>query len=385
MNDGVVEALAGLCREFDGLLPVVRCVPGAEVIEVQRVLEGLSRKVLAAQAELDAAAADSGVCAEHGYGTVRSLLLEAHRLLPREVTAREARREQLATRRRLAGEVLAPRLPETARALGEGAVGAAHVETITQVMRGVSATLDPDTCAVVEEQVVGFARQYGPRETQVLAAELVARLDPDGPEPTEADTAPRPDNTLYLGTSRRGRLTLRGEFDTTGAAALRGVIDALAEPAPPVEGVRDERCLAARQGDALVEAANQVLGFGELPDCGGARPQITITVSLDDLERRVRGGMLDHGTRLHPETARMIACDAGVVPVVLRGATTPLNLGRSRRTLNSALRRALVVRSGGCCEMPGCTTPASFCDGHPVFTPPALIDPERRPRPSRGP
>ncbi len=120
----------------------------------------------------------------------------------------------------------------------------------------------------------------------------------------------------------------------------------------------------------------------------------------------------------------MFACDAGVVPVVLGIPSQPLDVGRSRRTLNTALRRALVVRAGGCCEMPGCDRPASWCEGHhlihwahggatalgnllllcrrhhvlvhrpgwgihldayghPVFTPPTLIDPHRTPRPSR--
>jgi hypothetical protein len=99
-----------LSREFDGLLPVVRAVGGGELLGAQRVLEALSRKVLAAQAELDAAAAEGGVCAEHGYGSVRAMVADVHRLGPREATAREARREQLASRRSLTGEVLRPLL-----------------------------------------------------------------------------------------------------------------------------------------------------------------------------------------------------------------------------------------------------------------------------------
>jgi hypothetical protein len=110
MNGSVVDTLVGLSREFDGLLPVVRAVDGGELLGAQRVLEALSRKVLAAQAELDAAAAEGGVCAEHGYGSVRAMVADVHRLGPREATAREARREQLASRRSLTGEVLRPLL-----------------------------------------------------------------------------------------------------------------------------------------------------------------------------------------------------------------------------------------------------------------------------------
>lgn len=257
----------------------------------------------------------------------------------------------------------------------------------------------------------------------MLAARLVDQLDPDGDEPVD-DEPPRPENTLFLGRSRRGRMKLTGEFDAEGEAAIRARLDALSKPHPPIDGVRDERCLADRRGEALVDAAHQVLGFGDLSDCGGERPQVTLTVGMDELEHRLRGALLDYGNQLHPETARMLACDAAVVPVVLKGISQVLDLGRSRRSLNSALRRALVVRADGHCEMPGCDRPASFCqghhlihwidggptalhnlillctrhhtlvhrpgweihldaDGHPVFTPPALIDPARTPRHSR--
>ncbi|MCA1675994.1 MAG: HNH endonuclease, partial [Actinobacteria bacterium] len=364
MNGTLIDALAGLSREMDELLPNLRDVVCAELLDAQRGLETLSRKVLAAQVELDAAVEDTRVGGEHGYTSVRSMLAEVHRLTPREATAREQRREQLATRRSLTGEVLPPRFPETARALGEGAIGPAHAEVIAAVMKALPERFDPDTCAVVEEQVAGFARVYSPRETGVLARQLVARLDPDGSEPADPDEAPRPANTLIFGRSRRGKLKLTGEFDAAGEASIRAMIDALAKPSPVIEGIPDERSLPARQGDALVDAAHQVLGFGNLPDCGGERPHVTVMMDLDDLLHSLRGALLDIGQTLHPETARMLACDAAVVPVVLGGQSQPLDLGRSRRTLNSALRRALVVRAGGCCEMPGCDRPASWCEGH---------------------
>ncbi|MDQ4021349.1 MAG: DUF222 domain-containing protein, partial [Actinomycetota bacterium] len=165
MNGALIDALAGLSREMDELLPNLRDLVCAELLDAQRGLETLSRKVLAAQVELDAAVEDTRVGGEHGYTSVRSILAEVHRLTPREATAREQRREQLATRRSLTGEVLPPRFPETARALSDGAIGPAHAEVIAAVMKALPERFDPDTCAVVEEQVAGFARVYSPRET----------------------------------------------------------------------------------------------------------------------------------------------------------------------------------------------------------------------------
>lgn len=65
--------------------------------------EQQSRVVVAAQAELDAAVADAGAWSEQGYGPVRVMLADVHRLGPREATAREQRRERLAGRRSLFG------------------------------------------------------------------------------------------------------------------------------------------------------------------------------------------------------------------------------------------------------------------------------------------
>ena len=63
------------------------------------------------------------------------------------------------------------------------------------------------------------------------------------------------------------------------------------------------------------------------------------------------------------ETARRLACDASVSTVTVDAAGTPLDVGRTRRTIPSALRRALVVRDRGC-RFPGCDRPPEWTDGH---------------------
>ncbi|MGI9064125.1 MAG: DUF222 domain-containing protein, partial [Pseudonocardiaceae bacterium] len=134
MNGALTDILGALSRGAAGLLPLVL---DGELLEAQRALETLSRTVLAAQVELDAALDEAGTHSQHGYSSLRSMLIELHRLTPRDATAREQRRDQLCERRSLSGEVLPPRLPETARALAAGAIGAGHVEVIAHVMRTI--------------------------------------------------------------------------------------------------------------------------------------------------------------------------------------------------------------------------------------------------------
>ncbi|WP_430502458.1 DUF222 domain-containing protein [Micromonospora trifolii] len=59
-------------------------------------------------------------------------------------------------------------------------------------------------------------------------------------------------------------------------------------------------------------------------------------------------GTLDTGLHLTPAAVRRLACDATILPAVLSGAGQPLDLGRQRRLITGPLRRALVLRDGGC-------------------------------------
>jgi 5-methylcytosine-specific restriction protein A len=64
--------------------------------------------------------------------------------------------------------------------------------------------------------------------------------------------------------------------------------------------------------------------------------------------------------------ARRIACDAAVTTVTVDGKGTPLDVGRTTRTIPPALRRAVVVRDGGC-RFPGCDRPPEWTDCHHIL------------------
>ena len=62
---------------------------------------------------------------------------------------------------------------------------------------------------------------------------------------------------------------------------------------------------------------------------------------------------------------RRIACDAGIIPLVLNGASQPLDVGRSKRFFTTAQRLALWQRDRTC-TFPGCTIPPEWCDAHHI-------------------
>ncbi|MHC1559801.1 HNH endonuclease signature motif containing protein [Actinomycetospora sp. C-140] len=156
------------------------------------------------------------------------------------------------------------------------------------------------------------------------------------------------------------------------------------------------------------------------PGAGPARALLTITIDHRWLRDQVGHGVLDSGHAVDVTTIRRWACDAGIVPMVLGSRGEPLDVGRLSYTAPEGIRRALIVRDGGC-AFPGCTRRPRRChahhvrqwldhgdtaldnmtllcrfhhqlihhghwtvailDGLPWFTPPSWIDPQRRPRP----
>jgi Domain of unknown function (DUF222)/HNH endonuclease len=150
--------------------------------------------------------------------------------------------------------------------------------------------------------------------------------------------------------------------------ALAAVVKALDEcRSQPVFGLSvDELVSCVDDIHGLVEVCRLVSTCGELPDNGGDRPQVVVTIDYDRLRDRVGVGTFDDGSHLSPAAARRIACDAGIIPAVLGTTSQVLDVGRQSRLATGPLRRALVLRDKGC-AFPGCDRPPRWTDAHHVL------------------
>ena len=117
----------------------------------------------------------------------------------------------------------------------------------------------------------------------------------------------------------------------------------------------------ARLVSILLAAGDVVHG----ESLGGDRPQVVVTAPFDVLTQHLGAGRLDTGEQVSPATVRRLCCDAMLLPAVLGTAGQPLDLGRERRLFTGPLRRALVLRDGGC-AFPTCDRPPRWCAGHHV-------------------
>ena len=145
--------------------------------------------------------------------------------------------------------------------------------------------------------------------------------------------------------------------------ARRTSVESPAEAAAGVGRGKTVRRSTLHRVDALVEIAEDFLASSA--ESNGPPVEIVVHVEAESLADPVsaEGGTLEDGLSLPGTTVDRLACDASVVAVVEDSRGNPLDVGRRRRTIPTALRRALRLRDRGC-RFPGCTN--TRVDSHHV-------------------
>jgi len=253
-------------------------------------------------------------------------------------------------------------LPRLADALTGGTIGVEQARTVVHTMTGLPAALDPDTRDLVQDLLVEHGQLTEPHPFAVFARMVALTCDPDGTlDPTES--ADKVQLSIGARNASTGLTTLKGKLDDLGVELLAQAIDGLAAPRPAADGTPDPRTAAVRRGQALKEMLRRYLDLGDAPVQGGERPHVTVTMTLQDLLNGVGAAILEHGGPISAGQARMLACDARIVPAVLGGTSQVLDVGAASRSFPTAIRRAITLRDKGCC-WPGCDRPPGWCDGH---------------------
>jgi Domain of unknown function (DUF222)/HNH endonuclease len=286
-------------------------------------------------------------------------------------------------------------LPDTTAAVLSGEISLDHAAAIADAGADLGAEA---MSGGVEKVLVDYARRFAPAAIRQLARYIKQRaLDDD-----EA-------------VARQERLRQRRWFDAVttfeGAVAIKGLLDPVAgqtllaalaayttgpDPQADSTGAGIGRTATQRRADAVVDICAHALANPDRGTDGGDRPHLHVTVPLETLQTALREG---EGTETPPasrsgdvtdgaaaavahlfrgtppaligpcrepvcaQTARRLACDAGIIPVILGSHGEPLDIGRLTRAVPTGLRRALALRDGGC-RFPGCDRPAGWCDAH---------------------
>ncbi|WP_328322101.1 DUF222 domain-containing protein [Kribbella sp. NBC_00382] len=227
-----------------------------------------------------------------------------------------------------------------------------------------SANVPVEELDAAAAQMVQAARHMKPNELQSMGVQVRNILDTDGPEPRE--DAARQREEVWVTKAEDG-VKFGGYLAGENAEKLQTVLQTGAKPHKTEDGELDPRSRGKRQADALVDALDIALASGDLPARGGVKPHITVTIDLDDLTDagKQATGDLTYGDGLSASAIRRLACDAGIIPVVLGSDSQPLDVGREKRYVTDGLRNALNQRDRGCVV---CHAPPIYCDAHHLIS-----------------
>ena len=359
----------GIARATGLLHTVLDEVTGCPVwsmtpAEQKQVLVGLTR----AQARLDelrlrvlAAADISKVGADTAAASTGAWLADATRLTPRTANA------EVNLARALDGRYAA-----TGTALAAGRLLTEQARVIIDCLDDLSDQIPAAEKARAEAHLIDQAELFDAKELRLLARKLFETLDPDEAERREGEKLQRQEEEArrkcYLKLHPNGDGTYSGRFKlpTLHAELLNKALLGLTA--------------AHRLGDARLDAdgkpfpGHRLLGQGfceliehfptdGLPNVRKNAVRLIITMELDKLLSGLGAATLDTGGRISAGEARRLACEAGIIPVVLGGPSVILDQGRDARYYDDNQEIAMTVRDQHCTTR-GCDRPASLCHKH---------------------
>ena len=266
-------------------------------------------------------------------------------------------------------------------ALGRGEMVAEQASVICTALDELPDDLDPSVLEQATKALVTFAEVHDAKALRVLGRRILEVVAPEVAEAWEAEQLAKEEREAEKSAVFRmredGHGRIKGSFTVPLLAGqmLERALLAFAAPKHQIatraadEGEHDEqapvpvrRPTAQRLGAAFVELVER-LDPKDLPKAGGVNATVVVTMTLDSLKDGLAAATLDTGDRISAATARRLACEAGVVPVVLGGNSQPLDVGRAKRYFTPGQRIAMGIRDGGCTAR-GCDAPPAMCHAH---------------------
>jgi hypothetical protein len=202
-------------------------------------------------------------------------------------------------------------------------------------------------------------------ESRVAAHAATNGIDSSTGAPAIRSASTHPNDQMSAATEAAGSPGEGETCNSSDSAESREVIEPTSERGLSVLHQRaDAARRAFNRADALVSLAQGYLR-GDRPNRSPI--EITLTIPASSLRTDVAdptevGEMGE--SFISTEAARRLSCDAGVIEVIEDEQGVPLSVGRKRRTIAGALKRALHKRDTAC-TFPGCTN-RLFLEGHHI-------------------
>ena len=287
-----------------------------------------------------------GAHANDGFLSLSAWLVARHRVAPSTATRRV----------RVARSLEA--MPQAAEAFAGGELSDAAVGLLASARESF-----PEAFARCEEALLEAARTLPIGGLRSVIEYWQQAQDMAKAEAIEDERFER--RHLNVSPTLHGMVRVDGDLDPETGQTLMTALKAVMDADARVHGGPELRNPAQRRADALGHICRTWIDSSDRPSILGERPHVVVTLDLEALEGRAGRSELQDAGAVTPESARRIACDARVSRVITDGESQPLELGRSRKLIPPALRRAVAVRDRGC-RFPGCGRPPGWCDAHHV-------------------
>lgn len=281
-------------------------------------------------------------------------------------TRREARADQALAR---ALEQHGP----VAETLAAGEIRTAQARVIVEAVDALPAEVAPEIRHEARAALIDLAAQHDARDLKQLGKRILDVVAPEVGVCHEAAALAAEEAraaatvSLTMADDGEGRCFGRFTLPSHIGKTLRRHLLALANPARHTDDeLKDDngkwKPLSRRLGEALVDYVERY-PVDRSPLTAGVNATVVVTMTLEQLLAQHSTALLDDGGRMSAGQARRLACEAGIVPVVLGTASQPLDLGRQARLFTKVQRVALGLRDGGCTAR-SCETSASGCHAH---------------------
>ena len=267
------------------------------------------------------------------------------------------------------------RFTALAEALAEGRVNTEQAHAIARALGDLETDGPAELESVVVEQaekhLVDCANGFDAKHLRVLGRHVLTVVAPEVGEAHEAklleDEERRAAEKTRLTFASDGHGMVHGRFSipTLHGAMLAKAIQALTWATQDPAEVRQTRPTPVAAGQAFTELLER-MDAADLPSVGGVGATVVVTMTIDSLMGGLAAAALDTGEVISASAARRLACEAGVIPMVLGGKSEVLDIGRRRRFHTKAQRLAIAQRDKTC-VVGGCDAPPSRCHVHHVI------------------
>ena len=344
---GVAARVRFLEEQIAGMPPEAVEAMSADIGRVQSWLSGVLAKV-----------------------TTRSSTLQrqGRRSDPRKTAARAGLGDREAAQATKRAEAM-QQMPDALGALEDGTIGVGHADVLARQVNRLSGR-ERKAFEAESDQLVADAVAAGlsVAEFEQRCRQLVDRLMGD-------------DGVGELEKQRRTSRARAWVDDDTGMTNVRGEWD-------PVRGEAVSRALKAEIAARVAAGAKNITPRQQAQLAAAALHALICGQRLSKIESGAVGVLIDlnalvdgkatgpdgarrtaethGGTPLPVETIRRMACEAGIIPVVLGGAGQALDVGRERRLATKAQRMALRARYPTCGMDQGCNVPFDDCQIHHI-------------------